>query len=338
MKTKMLESSEIENSIKKVVKQILSKEKVEYILGYEAGPLPFTAIPLFIESEADVERLIWNETCNLNLVRYMQEQPPVEKIGIILKNCEIQTLLVLINENQIKREQVIILGVPCDYGVIDGNKIKKIIGNGDIIAGKIQAENLQINTPEKEHQMKMVEVLSDSCLCCRNKNPDEYDYLIEKSSIFKAEESKDLEKFQNSDEYQDIIDFEKMPIQDRWAYFSHELEKCTLCMACKQACPLCYCKICFIDQNKPQWFDKTEDLSEKMLFHITRALHLAGRCSGCDACTRACPEGINLHLIYKKIRKIVRDRWNVDRIKLGEKSVLGSYRYEDPQDFIMSDE
>ncbi|MCF2140754.1 MAG: hypothetical protein K9W44_11930 [Candidatus Lokiarchaeota archaeon] len=329
---------EIQNSLKRIVKQILLEEEVEYVLGFEPGPLPLTAAPLFIESEDDIERLIWTDYCNLNLVKFLLEQPHTKKVGIILKNCEIHSLIVLINEKQIKREDVIIIGVPCDYGIIDLNKIKKIIGNSEIIKGSIEGTKIKILTHKEEQIINFDKILSDSCLFCKNKIPDEFDYQIEVSAKKQTPNSEELMKYQKIDEYQDVIEFEAKAAQERWNYFTSELEKCTLCMACRNACPLCYCKICFIDQNQPQWFDKNDDLSEKVLFHMTRALHLAGRCAGCDACSRACPEGVDIHLIYKKLRKSVRDRWNIEKVELGSKSVLGSYNNEDPQEFIMSEE
>jgi formate dehydrogenase subunit beta len=37
-------------------------------------------------------------------------------------------------------------------------------------------------------------------------------------------------------------------------------------------------------------------------FQIMRTFHLAGRCVGCGACTRACPQGVNLRLFLDKLR------------------------------------
>ena len=33
-----------------------------------------------------------------------------------------------------------------------------------------------------------------------------------------------------------------------------------------------------------------------------RVFHLAGRCVGCGACSRACPQGVNLRLFLDKLR------------------------------------
>ncbi|MHA1718422.1 MAG: 4Fe-4S ferredoxin [Promethearchaeota archaeon] len=323
---------EIKQLLNKIIKSLLSEGKVEYVLGFEEGTLPLKSGPLYIEKEEDLDKLIWNDYCNLNLVKFLLEESPGKKVGIILKNCEIRTLIVLINEKQIKREDVVIIGVPCNYGIIDSNKVSKIIGGKDILEFDKVGDDYIFKGIDFEQKININDILSDSCKFCKDKNPVEYDYLIDTPKEWKSSKEEDF------DEYADLIEFEKKTPKERWAYFKKELEKCTLCMACRNACPLCYCKECFIDLNQPQWFDKTDDLSEIILFHMTRALHLAGRCTGCDACTRACPEGIDIHLIYKKMRKSVKDRWKVDKIELGDPSVMGSYRIDDPQEFIVKED
>jgi Na+-translocating ferredoxin:NAD+ oxidoreductase RnfC subunit len=86
----------------------------------------------------------------------------------------------------------------------------------------------------------------------------------------------------------------------------------------------------------PSWVGKSMDPSDTMLYHIVRALHLAGRCVDCGACSRACPMNIDLRPMNKKLEKEVRTRFGYDSgVNLEETSVMGSYRAEDAQEFIM---
>ena len=47
------------------------------------------------------------------------------------------------------------------------------------------------------------------------------------------------------------------------------------------------------------------DLPQKQFFHVMRAYHLAGRCSGCNACGEVCPMDIPLSLLNRKITREV---------------------------------
>jgi formate hydrogenlyase subunit 6/NADH:ubiquinone oxidoreductase subunit I len=40
---------------------------------------------------------------------------------------------------------------------------------------------------------------------------------------------------------------------------------------------------------------------ETRTFHLGRALHLAGRCVGCNECERVCPMNIPISLLNKKL-------------------------------------
>ena len=51
-----------------------------------------------------------------------------------------------------------------------------------------------------------------------------------------------------------------MPAEDRWRRFEDELGKYIRCYACREVCPLGYCKECFLDETMPQGFHKTTDL------------------------------------------------------------------------------
>ena len=39
------------------------------------------------------------------------------------------------------------------------------------------------------------------------------------------------------------------------------------------------------------------------MYHIIRAFHVAGRCTGCGECARVCPQGIHLELLNMKFMK-----------------------------------
>ncbi len=103
----------------------------------------------------------------------------------------------------------------------------------------------------------------------------------------------------------------KMTPAERWRFFEEQFEKCQRCYACRQVCPMCYCELCIADQQEPKWIEPSRKLSANTMWHLVRAYHLAGCCSDCGECQRACPEGIPMRLLNIAIEKLVRDEFGV---------------------------
>ncbi len=102
-----------------------------------------------------------------------------------------------------------------------------------------------------------------------------------------------------------VEEMEGWPASRRAAFWNAQFENCLRCYACRQACPLCYCQECVAEQLNPPWQSIAIDTGEKAFFHVLRAFHQAGRCTGCKACQDACPAGIPLGLLNQKVAKDV---------------------------------
>lgn len=96
---------------------------------------------------------------------------------------------------------------------------------------------------------------------------------------------------------------------ERLAFWAQEFDRCIRCYACRQACPACYCFECVAEQLEPPWASIAISLSQKQFFHAMRGYHLAGRCSGCNACEEACPMGIPLSLLNRMMAQEVETLW-----------------------------
>jgi len=128
---------------------------------------------------------------------------------------------------------------------------------------------------------------------------------------------------------------EKMTDAERWAFWSKEFERCIKCYACRQACPLCYCRQCIVEKNQPQWVPPSAHAMGNVSWNIVRAFHLAGRCIDCGECERACPVGIPLLALNRAIQKEVNEAFNyVSGYDHTGKPVMASFRKDDEEEFI----
>ena len=76
---------------------------------------------------ADVDQLVWNPLCHHNLVTFLKRKmpdPTDAKIGVCVKGCDSRTLVALLQEELVDKDQLYVVGVPCD-GIVDRRKLEK---------------------------------------------------------------------------------------------------------------------------------------------------------------------------------------------------------------------
>jgi formate dehydrogenase subunit beta len=309
-------------AIRQTAKKLLEENTVDLIIGFEDGTLPLCSSPCFIRNPDDVERLTWDSSCENNLARFLPGMK--ERVGIVAKGCDSRAIVGLLQENQIERENLVILGVPC-HGMIDRKKLESALEGKEVREAEERDEEILVKGSDFEKVLPRADLLHQSCRVCRHRNPVIHDFLLGE----KVPESEEV------DEYEDIKQFEAKSAEERRAYLTNEINKCIRCYACRNACPFCYCRECFVDNSEPQWVGKTVDPVDTELFHLVRALHLAGRCVDCGACERACPMGVDLRKLNKKLEKDVEERFGYKAgLNLEELPPLATYKPEDEQEFI----
>jgi ferredoxin len=317
----------IESQIKEVAKKLLEKGEVKLIIGFEQGTLPLRVTPVFIRKVEDIERLVWNSLCTNNLATYLQYYRHLfdkgEKVGVIAKGCDARSVVCQLQEKQVKREEIFIIGISC-HGMLDRRKIEDEVKNGEIIEVIEEEKKILLKGEDFEKELKKEDYLYEHCLACQYKKPVLYDEFIDLTYELPEKE-----------EYLEIKMFEKKSPKERWEYFCNEVSKCIRCYACRNSCPACYCKECFVDCTSPQWIGTTLRASDVQLFHIIRAFHTAGRCVNCGNCSQACPMGIDIGFLVKKLGKDVKEFFKIEvGVDPKAKPALNFYNEDDPnQDF-----
>jgi ferredoxin len=318
--------SELEKMLRETARQLLSENQVEVIVGYERGTLPMRTTPCFIRDPDRVDRLVWNLNCENNLAEYVHHANG--KVGIVAKGCDARAIVAAIVERQVPRENVVIIGMPCQ-GLVDRQAIEAQLKGQEILEARVNGGEIVLRGADFEETLHLPEVLCDDCLLCRHKNPPVYDVLI-------GEPIEDAEMLgEDTVRRPSVEDLESWTADERWAYFAGEFSRCIRCYACREACPACYCPECFVDQSQPRWFGGGDDLSDVIAFHLVRLYHIAGRCLECGACVRACPMDIDLRVLGRKLEKDVRERYEYEAgIDLDSTPPLSTFRTDDPQEFI----
>lgn len=312
----------LSKAIKEAVQRLFEEDKVDLIIGFEEGSLPLRTTPCFARNAQEAEKLIWNSGCDNNLSVYVPKRKG--RIGIVAKGCDSRSLVGHLKEKQIERENLVIIGVPCQ-GMVNRKLLEKKLGDRELSGIEEKPEEIVLKGDGFEETVKKSELLPDNCKTCKHKNPVLYDILIGE----KVEEGKE------ADEFEKIKEFEAKTSDERWDYFSQEIKKCIRCYACRNACPLCYCKECCVDSSQPQWFGKSIELSDSQVFHLMRAFHTTGRCVDCGACMRACPMEVDLRFLNKKIEKDVRGLFSFEAgINPDEPPPLATFKPDDPEEFI----
>ncbi len=100
-----------------------------------------------------------------------------------------------------------------------------------------------------------------------------------------------------------IHEVESLGQEERYKHWSYEFSKCIKCYGCRNICPVCFCQECSLEHT--DLVHSGEMLAEVPIFHLVRAVHMAGRCIDCGLCEEACPVNIPLRLLYRKVNEIV---------------------------------
>ncbi|MBC7234404.1 MAG: 4Fe-4S dicluster domain-containing protein [Chloroflexi bacterium] len=311
-------------AIQERIAQWLEAGEIEVFIGYERGPVPLRATPAFVRDPKEVGRLIWDATCENNLVAFLPKYRG-KKVGILVKGCDSRAINGLIQEGQVQRANLKVIGVHC-AGVVDPLQVARRLGVPVEALEQVglEGELLRANGVT----LPVAEVLYDLCKTCAQHNPVVADETI----------GSEIPDASRDEAFAHVREMEALSSDERWARFTQELERCNLCYACRNACPMCYCNVCFVDRTMPRWFNQTTTAEDIQFYQIMRTFHLAGRCVGCGACTRACPQGVNLRLLLDKLRLECLELFGYEAgINPQVEPPLRTYRQDDYNDFIMSD-
>ncbi len=276
---------------------------LDLVIGWEQGYDALHATPLFIRTPGDVDRLIIGPMCSQNLATFL---PGLKgrKVGIVVKGCDSRAVIELLQEKLVERDDLVIFGLTCT-GVVSLDKLQDRVGNlGLVSAAKLEEGEISLTLAGTGIRVPVSEVLANKCENCRFPNALVFDHFIGS-----PEDRDDAVKPVHTS----IDEFDQLPHEEKFAFWKREMSRCIRCYACRNACPMCVCRDhCLATSRDPQWLSQENRTGDNWMFQMIHIMHLTGRCVGCGECERACPMGIPLMLLRRKMNNEVREVFNYE--------------------------
>ncbi len=312
----------IQQKLREKTRELLEKKEVDLIIGYRTWTLPLRTTPVFIRTPEGTESLVWNSFCENNLSTYLHKFVGL-RVGLIVKGCDARSVVALNLEKRFPNHPPLLIGVPCQR-MVDRKKVKKAV-KGEIQEVIEQGGQLLVKGENFEVSLKREDFLYASCMLCTHRTPSQAHVLV----------GDPVEEIPLVPIHPEVSEFERRSPEERWRFFEKETSRCIRCYACREACPMCYCSECFVDCAHPKWLGKGLSPSDLTFYHIVRAYHQTGRCSGCGACERACPMDIPLTFLTQKLNQEVKDLYGFETgVRSDVSPPLSTFHPEDEQGFI----
>jgi formate dehydrogenase subunit beta len=102
----------------------------------------------------------------------------------------------------------------------------------------------------------------------------------------------------------DFAAFQEMSRDQRFDYWfgpSGQFGQCIKCFGCRDACPICYCKDCYLEADRGKIAGG--EIPPDVMFPMIRTVHVMDSCVNCGQCEDACPMEIPLARLIFMLNK-----------------------------------
>lgn len=283
------------DKLKEAIKTKLPE--LECVIGWEAGYDSAHATPIFMKTPEDVDKLVWGPLNAMNTATYL----PLfkgKKVGVVVKGCDSRSIVELLQEKLIDRDDVTIFSIPCE-GTLDMGRVNAELGRYTRVDDvSFDEAAVHITVDGKKHSFKVADYAQSKCYSCVTPGAVLADVRFGIPDKVNAGNPTPPE----------LAMLDAMSLSERLGFWKSQMDRCIRCYACRNACPMCVCRdFCISESRAPHWMSQEAKPKDKLFFQTIHALHLAGRCTGCGECQRACPVGIPILALRQQIARSVRE-------------------------------
>jgi coenzyme F420-reducing hydrogenase delta subunit/ferredoxin len=286
------------SQLKGILKSNLSG--LDCIIGWGKGYDPLHNTPIFMRSAEDLDKLVWGRLNVHNLATYLPALRN-KKVGVLVKGCDSRSVVELLQEKLIDRDKLVVFSMPCT-GVVDHSKIGRILEEKGANIARVEAVtfsggNLSVVVDGEQYSMAMSDMAADKCLSCEYPNSSIADHFVG-GRLVPAAPAEGL-----PGDHRIAGD---AGLAEKMGFWRYHMNRCIRCYACRNACPLCVCRDhCIAQSRDPHWISQEDTVTEKLMFQVVHAVHLAGRCTECGECQRACPMGIPVLELKRHMNEVI---------------------------------
>ena len=274
---------------------------------------------------------------------------PRGRIGVVLRPCELRTLVELVKLKQASLDDVVTIGVDC-LGTYDVPVYAAMqAGSGVDVAALLATAQSGELAPQEGYAFR------DACQMCEKPHVEEADIVLELygadlaagitvslsdeiaeklgMNSVEAERNQVIEKepgFKRAEVVEKVVAARTQVRDARFAEMRQRLDRegvegvfaaCVRCHNCMTVCPICYCKTCLFksptfDHEPMQYMNWAQRKgayrlpADTTLFHLTRLNHMVLSCVGCGMCTSDCPAELPVGQVFRTIGQQVQETFD----------------------------